>query len=113
MTNITCDDCGACCATMCSPPFMPEHLDGTELSKLPVEVREDYKAGMVSRAVAGWPDDEMCFWLTFGCQCKHYEHRPDICREFEPGSEGCQSWRDEFNIDVKEITGCVAQNPDP
>ena len=103
--EITCEDCGACCATMCSPLLMPEHIDATEINALPADVRKDFKDGMEAREKHGWIPDVPCFWLTDDLKCKHYEHRPDICREFEVGSEACQTWRDEFNIDVELLTG--------
>lgn len=93
---ITCDDCGACCMAQCSPPFVPG--DG-KVESLPADVREDYARGMRARDEAGWPADVPCFWFdpeTY--RCRHYEHRPAICRDFEPGSEGCLSWRDEYNV---------------
>ena len=97
-TDSPCRDCGACCAEMNSPPFMPEHFDGTELNALPVDVREDFLDGMRARNRDDWPDNVPCFWLTDDLRCKHYNHRPEICREFEVGSEACQGWRERFNI---------------
>jgi Fe-S-cluster containining protein len=29
-----------------------------------------------------------CSWLVGG-QCKHYQHRPEVCRQFELGGEEC------------------------
>ena len=95
--TVTCDDCGACCATMCSPLFPPEHIDGTELGRLPLNVRKEFEDGIKARAETGWPDDVPCFWLTSDLKCKHYDHRPEICRELEVGSERCLSWRDELS----------------
>jgi len=55
------------------------------------------------RLVAGekHPRGGVCLWLdesTGGC--RHYEHRPSICREFEMGSEECHSWREEYGVFV-------------
>ena len=98
-----CDNCGACCSRMCSPPFMPEHLGGTELGKLPPNVRKDFEDGMKARAEHDWIDGVPCFWLTDELKCKHYQHRPEICREYEVGSESCRRQRDQFNLDVEDI----------
>jgi Fe-S-cluster containining protein len=104
MSRVTCNDCGACCATQCSPPFMPARFEpGGELDSLPPSIRADYEEKMVKRDANGWPDDVPCFWLTSEFRCLHYTHRPEICRGLQVGSEGCQSWRDEFNIDVEAI----------
>jgi len=36
------------------------------------------------------PDDAPCIWLDQATgKCKHYEHRPDVCRDFEVGGAGC------------------------
>lgn len=53
------------------------------------------------RLVAGetHPRGGVCLWLdeaTGGC--RHYEHRPSICREFEICSEECHSWREYYSI---------------
>ena len=97
--KVNCSDCGACCQEMCSPPFMPEHLGGTELAKLPAEVRASFDRGMILRAYFDWPEDEECFWLDGDLKCEHYKHRPEICREFEVGSEACLNWRDRVLVD--------------
>lgn len=101
---IPCTDCGACCAMMESPPFIgrtdPEYI------ALPDAVRADYDERITKRAATGWPPDVPCFWLTSEKRCMYYEHRPEICRELELGSEGCQSWRYQFNIKPKQPAIC-------
>ena len=50
------------------------------------------------------PDGELdppCYWLDRETRlCKHHEHRPRVCRNFEIGGPGCLDWRtfyvDEF-----------------
>lgn len=87
----------------CSPPFVG--ADDPELELLPDDVRADYERGMADRDQAGWPDDVPCFWLDLQTlRCRHYDHRPMICRDFDVGGEGCRVWRAEFNIDVEHIT---------
>ena len=96
---LSCDDCGACCFTQCSPPFV--FGPGFD-SPLSGAVALDYQEGMAKREADGWPDDVPCFWLDLvSMRCRHYEHRPLVCREFDVGSEGCLAWRDEFNVDVE------------
>lgn len=38
--------------------------------------------------------DGPCIWLDLETrQCRHHEHRPQICRSFEVGSADCRAWR--------------------
>ncbi len=38
--------------------------------------------------------DQPCIWLDLTMQrCRHYEHRPSHCREFELGGESCLGFR--------------------
>ena len=46
------------------------------------------------------PDGEICIWFDEGTRkCKHYNLRPDMCRDFELGGENCHSWRQKMAID--------------
>ncbi len=104
MSNrITCEACGLCCTEMGSPPFMPEHVGGVELQRLPAVVRKDYENGMKLRDAIGWPDGEPYFWLMEDQRCKHYQHRPEICREFKVGGEACRGWRELLLDDAEEL----------
>lgn len=92
--EIICDTCpGACCREMGSPPFLPEDIE-----KLPRYVRRNYKRRLAIHAASGWPEG-LCFWLNYG-RCIFYGHRPDICREFEPGSKACYIWRVKYADEV-------------
>ena len=38
-----------------------------------------------------------CIWFDLQTrQCRHYEHRPRICRDFERGTPECHGWRDVY-----------------
>ncbi|MDG1875393.1 MAG: YkgJ family cysteine cluster protein [Mariniblastus sp.] len=38
--------------------------------------------------------DGPCLWFDMETRhCKHHEHRPRICRDFETGSSECYEWR--------------------
>ncbi len=79
-----CSDCGACCMGMnLAPIFNP---------LLPLTMRQALE-GVLDGYCAG-DDCTPCLWLdrTTG-QCIHYELRPDVCREFEVGGEGCMRHR--------------------
>lgn len=111
--NPSCEGCGACCLEQGSPPgyalFVPipyRHLydwapdteDWQHWASMPDALKwelKDYYDGLIAgttedRVKAEWP----CLWLDMETRrCRHYEHRPTICREFPPGSDSCGYWR--------------------
>jgi len=89
---VTCDGCGVCCNEMGTPPFvrheiydLPPHLRDEVLQR---EIKEPDREGSM----------QPCYWLENG-RCKHYEHRPATCRDFEVGCEACLSYRKYHGID--------------
>ncbi len=92
-----CRRCGECCKRMSRPPFQPKgEEDGGRVvngwlidvkEDLPANVLADYQkhmAGLFSGKVsdAAW-SAQPCFWLDQVTMfCKHYEHRPQICRDY-------------------------------
>lgn len=77
------------------PPFLAFFpLDGYhEWDELPEELKPDILlANRQLRGDRGLP----CIWLTEDGKCRHYEHRPQICRDFEVGGESCLSYREKF-----------------
>lgn len=83
---ITCDSCGACCQHMGYPPTSAI-MDPEEWMALPDALRIEIHDAM--HALRG--DQELpCIWLDEQTkQCKHYEYRPSICRDFPVGGESC------------------------
>jgi Fe-S-cluster containining protein len=62
----------------------PELLAGLLADRRRVEL------GGPCRGYHGLP----CLWLDPQTRtCRHYEHRPEVCREFEVGSADCRRWR--------------------
>ena len=52
-------------------------------------------------AANAWRYDESkpCLWYdAVTRRCKHYEFRPEICREFGVGGEGCLRMRKEAGV---------------
>ena len=70
----------ACCLKVTKPPFT-----AFEAMTLPAELRESLKV-----------EGDGCTWLDRETKrCKHYEHRPMICENFEVGGLLCLEWRSE------------------
>lgn len=112
-----CDDCGACCFEQGSPPgyelfvvdpapawvseIPADDPDRLRAAALPPEARKAIRLYHASLTAGKGDGDRPCCWLDLATnRCRWYEHRPEICRELMPGSEGCQAWRDEYNLDV-------------
>jgi Fe-S-cluster containining protein len=110
VTKADCKGCGACCRHMGRPVFrrytgpdspaekywtrLPRHLKD-EIDAHIAVFEEEYRAGLREA-----PDDygEPCIWLLPDGTCKHYKHRPRVCREFEVGGEACLRIRREQGI---------------
>ena len=89
---INCDGCGICCMHMAVPPFLPEETDG-----LPEDIREEFRAILATREIQFTATDSdfvPCAWFDWATrQCRHYDHRPEVCREFEVGCDACVDLR--------------------
>ncbi|MEM7457722.1 MAG: YkgJ family cysteine cluster protein [Planctomycetota bacterium] len=49
--------------------------------------------------------DGPCFWLDMETrQCKHHEHRPRVCRDFEIGCSQCHDWRRTYQHRIIQIS---------
>ena len=101
-----CDGCGACCRHVGCPPFLLEMIDGVlqpidgadsildhqRILAAPQEARTSYLRSL------GTINCE-CAWLDpTNNQCRHYEHRPDICRTYEVGGAWCLRSRELHQI---------------
>jgi len=109
LTVISCDDCGLCCEGQVSPPgyqlftgewgqwsiYTPDDdADFARFRALPAEARralDDH----ADRVRDGTYDPEgVCCWLDpVTRKCRWYEHRPQICRDYEMGGESCLAER--------------------
>src|SRR5215469_18970067 len=82
---IECKGCGACCENMGYPPFLrykgPRLPAEPAWKSLPRRLKREVLATMKKWPLAHGP----CIWLTHEGECRHYQYRPQVCREFEPG----------------------------
>jgi Fe-S-cluster containining protein len=121
--SVSCDGCGACCTHIGTPPgygwFFAVHEDGTiapapwlkgtdderYFAGLPDEVKRelaDYYAAVRARLTPDrTADDDMpCLWFDEQSRrCRHWEHRPQVCRDFAVGSGYCLIHREECGIE--------------
>ena len=86
----SCDDCGACCRLTPVPPFQPGeeavwNVPAWMLEPVQERIRRDEQFELLP-----------CVWLDPDTlRCRHYEYRPQACRDFEIGSLLCRLSRDE------------------
>lgn len=105
MIDSPCKYCGACCMTQSYPPF-PGAITYDDSASLDFDwmqlkrERPDLAANMLLAIKTGKVMPETpCLWLDLTTmQCKHYAYRPEICRDFEAGSEYCDGWRGRFGL---------------
>ncbi|MEK6239373.1 MAG: YkgJ family cysteine cluster protein [Planctomycetales bacterium] len=90
-----CRDCGACCTHMGRPPF--EYLtEQPELAwvNLPDDLRREFINHVANLDDAESDFGSPCYWLDPTTKrCRHHEHRPRTCRDFEAGGESCRDHR--------------------
>jgi Fe-S-cluster containining protein len=67
--------------------------------ELPSDLKEDLEAFVTNYTVPNYGSDVEsfdgpCYWFDMNSRrCKHHEHRPQVCRDFETGSTDCLEWR--------------------
>lgn len=108
-----CDDCGACCTHIGTPPaffsayaspkhdgvFLTDQDDWQYWQAMPESLRQEMRDFYASqdhldvtecRSESGLP----CLWYDAATRrCRHYEYRPQVCREYEVGEESCLEHR--------------------
>lgn len=97
----SCDGCGLCCEGIGSPvllyasrpgigephPFRPDNLPQELINEI------DFHFSGLTR---GQEPLERCLWFDpVSRWCRHYEHRPQICIDYELGGPSCLLRRDE------------------
>lgn len=86
-----CRQCGTCCAFISIPPFKEDELDG-----LPPEIQQVVK--WYTRHNAARPKSPVpCYFYDVTHRtCLIHEHKPQACRDFEPGGPGCRKQRNDL-----------------
>lgn len=98
----SCDGCGLCCEGIGSPVLLYQSrpdCDGPHPQRPPglpqhlIDEIDDHFLGLAR----GQEPVERCLWYDpEKKQCRHYEWRPQICRDFEMGGEACLMLRKAF-----------------
>ena len=114
--EVSCEGCGACCMHVGVPLgyglfFRPGALsererqsaDGRRVRAMPAEVRRELADYHAARARGEVPDRDRlempCLWLDPDSRrCRHYDWRPQVCRDFEVGGVWCLGFRRERGI---------------
>lgn len=96
---LSCEGCGLCCLGIGSPIVLYASRPGLGAShpfrpaELPPELIEEideHFAGLLR----GQEPQEQCLWFDPQTRrCKHYEYRPQVCRDYELGGRACLTLR--------------------
>lgn len=89
---LSCDGCGGCCMEMRSPPFLRDETDARWKALSPA-----MQAEIQRRAMDGRDEYVPCWWLDIATRrCLHYDLRPDVCRDYQAGTDSCLGFRETF-----------------
>lgn len=95
----SCDACGACCRQNGSPPLLLNSGLGSgdrhpyRFAGMPAELISEIDDAFLGLHRGQEPDD-VCVWYDQAArQCRHYEWRPQVCRDFEIASAACLTAR--------------------
>lgn len=88
MAEVDCNGCGLCCMNQPCPPFCGD--GDPSRAECPPELLAEIEAYIFS---SRYNESHPCFWLDGYGRCRHYEHRPEICRDYEVGGESCLAER--------------------
>ena len=108
-----CAGCGCCCLHMGFPSFAGVDVNGQGgigrdaiyWRQMPESIKQDLFQFMQSyqrqpsqettdTANLSGLDGPCCWYDPETRRCKHHEHRPSVCRDFQIGGTVCRSWRE-------------------
>lgn len=94
-----CEGCGVCCLHMGYPAFIEATSDRPaeeHWRAMPESLRSELLAYIVTYPPV--PDGQLdgpCVWFDEDQRrCRHHEHRPRVCRDFQIGGDDCLAWRE-------------------
>ena len=97
MIDYDCVKCGACCVNQFNIPILVEHVPLIDQRLKEYLIDSPFQPGGYSLKQVG--NSRRCIALegTVGecVNCKAYEFRPPVCRNFTPGSDLCKKARRE------------------
>jgi Fe-S-cluster containining protein len=99
-----CQRCGACCAFISIPPFKEDELD-----RLPAEIQQ--VVAWYTQHDANRPESPVpCYFFDITNRvCLIHEHKPQACRDFEPGGPACRKERGDLLGPLKHYYNATKQ----
>ncbi|MBM82889.1 MAG: zinc/iron-chelating domain-containing protein [Planctomycetaceae bacterium] len=104
----SCDDCGLCCEGIGSPVLLyASRGDDSEPhpyrpDDLPAELLDEINFHF-SGLARGQEPQERCLWYdTDSRRCRHYQWRPQVCRDYALGGDACLLERENYLKSVNE-----------
>jgi uncharacterized protein len=98
----TCDKCGLCCEGIGSPVALYATRRGLESDHpfrplgLPQELIREIDEHFLG-LFRGQEPQEQCLWYNPATRrCRHYEWRPQVCRDYELGGSACLALRRDY-----------------
>lgn len=98
----SCDGCGLCCEEIGSPVLLYQSLPSLEGPHpyrppgLPQSLIDEIDAHFLGLS-RGEESQDRCLWYDpETAHCRHYDWRPQICRDFEMGGDCCLLRRKPF-----------------
>ncbi len=106
MAEDFCNNCGLCCMHMRTPPFIGDaDPHWIKLSKALKDEIRNWVMGPSPRydfMVQFKEKINPCIWLDLvSGKCKHYDLRPQVCRDYKVGCQSCRTLRKEVDLTVK------------
>ncbi len=99
ISDLECRRCAACCQYAGHPPFdgNPIRPGQTPTERWWIDLPDGLKQPLLEY-LRGLPTTDLgrpCIWLASDGGCKHYDFRPQACRDFERGGADCLRLRRE------------------
>jgi len=95
------------------PPFIrPDNKRMGEVwwHRLPENLKSELEAYIANYSLPNYGKnvesfDGPCCWFNQETrQCRHHQHRPNVCRDFSTGSRPCLEWREYYQDKIASAT---------